>query len=531
VIDERTLDITTTSPMAYFEFDVSFNGCQILPPQYMEEVGEEEFARNPVGSGPYVLVEFTASDRYVFEAWDGYWAGRPEVDRIVYQVIPEQSSQIAALLAGQIDFVRAIPPVEQARLARRPPASTSSAAPPRSSTSSTSATRPRPASSPRTTPASSPSPPTSASAGRSATPSTASCSPRSRARAPLAAAHRRVHPRAPRPVRRRGRGDRPLRPRAGPRPDRRGRLRPGRRQPPRLAPRRDGLPAGEREGGRRGRWRRCSRTSASTSSSTSWPLRLPGADLQPGQLPRHRADLGRRQPLAAVPQFYTCAWRNPNALPCVLDETGVGPTSAPIRAVVNGDVRLELWESSGTSTSSGRGRSPSTTSTRRWRSTTASSGPPRRRLDDLPRPQAAPLSSARRAVRGGPSRASTHTCRLTRMNPYDQERRTDDMQGYIARRLSHLVFTIFVVSLIVFFLVRLKGDPISVLVPPTFTRSRSRPCVAPGARPPADRAVRRLRASAPSPATSGARSSPGRRRPNSCSNAWARRSASPAWPR
>lgn len=117
VVDERTLDITTEVPMAYFEFDVSYNGCQILPPDYMEEVGEEEFARNPVGSGPYRLVEFTASDRYVFEAWDGYWAGRPEVDRIVYQVIPEQSSQIAALLAGQIDFVRAIPPVEQARLA------------------------------------------------------------------------------------------------------------------------------------------------------------------------------------------------------------------------------------------------------------------------------------------------------------------------------------------------------------------------------------------------------------------------------
>ena len=32
--------------------------------QYLQEVGEEEFARNPVGSGPYKLVEFTESDRY-----------------------------------------------------------------------------------------------------------------------------------------------------------------------------------------------------------------------------------------------------------------------------------------------------------------------------------------------------------------------------------------------------------------------------------------------------------------------------------
>jgi peptide/nickel transport system permease protein len=46
------------------------------------------------------------------------------------------------------------------------------------------------------------------------------------------------------------------------------------------------------------------------------------------------------------------------------------------------------------------------------------------------------------------------------------------MHTYILRRLAHLVFTIFIVSLIVFFLVRLKGDPISVMAPPTFTSAQ-----------------------------------------------------------
>lgn len=36
----------------------------------------------------------------------------------------------------------------------------------------------------------------------------------------------------------------------------------------------------------------------------------------------------------------------------------------------------------------------------------------------------------------------------------------------------HMVFTIFVVSLIVFFLVRLSGDPISVMAPPTFSQEQ-----------------------------------------------------------
>ena len=117
VIDDLTVDVITTQPYPYFEYDVSFNGCQILPPDYMEEVGEEEFARTPIGSGPYRLAEFTESDRYVFEAWDGYWGGRPEVDRVIYQVIPEQSAQVAALLAGQVDLIPTVPLPEQARMA------------------------------------------------------------------------------------------------------------------------------------------------------------------------------------------------------------------------------------------------------------------------------------------------------------------------------------------------------------------------------------------------------------------------------
>jgi peptide/nickel transport system substrate-binding protein len=119
VVDATTVDVITGKPHAYFEYDVSFNGCQLLPPKYMEEVGEEQFARAPVGSGPYKLVEFTESERYVFEAWDGYWAGKPEVDRVVYQVVSEQSSQIAALLAGQVDMIPNVPLPDRENLSRQ----------------------------------------------------------------------------------------------------------------------------------------------------------------------------------------------------------------------------------------------------------------------------------------------------------------------------------------------------------------------------------------------------------------------------
>lgn len=46
------------------------------------------------------------------------------------------------------------------------------------------------------------------------------------------------------------------------------------------------------------------------------------------------------------------------------------------------------------------------------------------------------------------------------------------MRNYILKRIIQLSITIFVVSLIVFFMVRLKGDPISVMAPPTFSEEQ-----------------------------------------------------------
>ena len=46
------------------------------------------------------------------------------------------------------------------------------------------------------------------------------------------------------------------------------------------------------------------------------------------------------------------------------------------------------------------------------------------------------------------------------------------MQAYVLRRLLQLIVTVFVVSLIVFFMVRLKGDPIAVMAPPTFNEEQ-----------------------------------------------------------
>jgi peptide/nickel transport system substrate-binding protein len=118
VVNEFTVDVITDGPKPYTEYDISFNGCDILPPRYIQQVGEKEFARRPVGSGPFRLVEFREGERYVFEAWDRYWGGKPRVDRVIYQVIPDQATQVAALLAGQVDIVPNVPVTDRQRVER-----------------------------------------------------------------------------------------------------------------------------------------------------------------------------------------------------------------------------------------------------------------------------------------------------------------------------------------------------------------------------------------------------------------------------
>ncbi len=120
IVDDVTVDVITGAPEAYFEYVVSYNGCELLPPDYMAEVGEEEFAITPVGSGPYKLVEFTASDKYTFEAWDDYHSGRPDVDTIIYQVIPDSATQVQAMITGDVDMMAKVPEPDRIKLASTP---------------------------------------------------------------------------------------------------------------------------------------------------------------------------------------------------------------------------------------------------------------------------------------------------------------------------------------------------------------------------------------------------------------------------
>ena len=80
----------------------------IVPKKYVEKVGDEGFKKAPVGAGPYKFVSFTPGVELVLEAFDQYWRKTPSVKRLVFKVIPDESTRLAALKRGEIDIAYSI---------------------------------------------------------------------------------------------------------------------------------------------------------------------------------------------------------------------------------------------------------------------------------------------------------------------------------------------------------------------------------------------------------------------------------------
>jgi len=74
----------------------------------------------PVGTGPFRFVSYAHGAELRYRANDAYFGGRPHLDGVVLRVIPDGSTQVAALQAGEVDWLFAVPGPERARLRRDP---------------------------------------------------------------------------------------------------------------------------------------------------------------------------------------------------------------------------------------------------------------------------------------------------------------------------------------------------------------------------------------------------------------------------
>lgn len=103
VIDDYTVEMTTDTAYAPALRNLSVPFTAIVP-KHIVEADEENWALNPVGSGPYRFVEWKQGDSVKLEAFEDYYAGEALTKNLVMKVIPEAAQRTIALETGEIDI-------------------------------------------------------------------------------------------------------------------------------------------------------------------------------------------------------------------------------------------------------------------------------------------------------------------------------------------------------------------------------------------------------------------------------------------
>ena len=103
VLDEVTFRIVTHQP--YPIVLERLNTLFVYDPVYCKQVGDQKVAEAPMGSGPYVFVKWDRGSQIVLKKNPNYWVkGIPKIDQVLIRTIPEISTRVAELIAGNVDF-------------------------------------------------------------------------------------------------------------------------------------------------------------------------------------------------------------------------------------------------------------------------------------------------------------------------------------------------------------------------------------------------------------------------------------------
>ncbi len=105
-LDDTTLQVTLSSPVGNMEYLLMY--VWILPESVWGEMDydammEFEDLSAAVGTGPYILKEWSEGEYMILEANKDYWRTTPVIDQIIYHEYATEDAVVQALLAGEID--------------------------------------------------------------------------------------------------------------------------------------------------------------------------------------------------------------------------------------------------------------------------------------------------------------------------------------------------------------------------------------------------------------------------------------------
>ncbi len=115
-IDDLTIQISTASPHPLMPNDLS--NLLIISRKNGDGAKTEDYnsGKAAIGTGAYKLVTFVPGDRIEMARNDDYWGGKPAWDKLLFKPIKAGPARVAALLAGDVDFIEDVPTADIEKL-------------------------------------------------------------------------------------------------------------------------------------------------------------------------------------------------------------------------------------------------------------------------------------------------------------------------------------------------------------------------------------------------------------------------------
>lgn len=116
-VDDYTVHVVSKDPYPIMLQLLCKGGAAVLPKAYFEENGEEAWLANPIGSGPYQLTEYVKDDHVTLVPFADYYGEQnPDWEEVIFRVVPESSTRVGELIAGNMDAVNMVIPTEWERV-------------------------------------------------------------------------------------------------------------------------------------------------------------------------------------------------------------------------------------------------------------------------------------------------------------------------------------------------------------------------------------------------------------------------------
>lgn len=108
-VDEHTLRIKLKEPSAAFLSTLAMYASSIVPEKAIKEMGDR-YGSAPISAGMYKVVEWRRGEVLILEPNEYYYGGNvSKVDRVEWQVLPDDNTRVLKVQAGEIDAAIQIP--------------------------------------------------------------------------------------------------------------------------------------------------------------------------------------------------------------------------------------------------------------------------------------------------------------------------------------------------------------------------------------------------------------------------------------